>query len=206
MKVQINGKTVLELSETQMKVIKNDIPSGVFNSDMTRRCKYWLELPQQKYAHANQKRLADELKTNGASTIPTNLLSLAEAHADEYPPKYGYDDITEEIPCQVGDEEFSFSVSHRKVFRKTKESQQENKSFEEYLAYETEACEDRLSWILQHKYERCLERLKLEWLPKLEARGISEIPSDDEFFAELIFSQSDYKDRLTREEDEISRN
>lgn len=56
----------------------------------------------------------------------------------------------------------------------------------------------RVHYILSHKYERCLERLKQEWMPKLKAAGVSSIPLDDEEFAKLVFSQPDYKCRSAR--------
>lgn len=58
----------------------------------------------------------------------------------------------------------------------------------------------RVHYILTHKYERCLERLKKEWLPRLKER-MSEIPTDDEMLATLILSQPDYKNRSQREEE-----
>lgn len=60
--------------------------------------------------------------------------------------------------------------------------------------------ERRVCYILQHKYERCLERLRKEWEPKLRER-VSSLPSNLEELAELIFSQPDYKDRKKREEE-----
>lgn len=62
-------------------------------------------------------------------------------------------------------------------------------------------CELQMVWILYHKYERCLERMKAEWLPKLQARGITEVPIDDDQLCALIFAQSDYKCRRTREDE-----
>ena len=61
-----------------------------------------------------------------------------------------------------------------------------------------EDMERRVKWIIEHKYERCLERLRQEWMPKLKQR-ISSIPTDDEALAEIIFSQPDYKNRSQRE-------
>lgn len=58
--------------------------------------------------------------------------------------------------------------------------------------------ERRLNWVLSHKYERCLERLKKEWIPKLADR-VQSIPTNDEELATLIFSQPDYKSRSQRE-------
>lgn len=203
MKITIDSKEVLELTETQKKIIKNEIPSEIFDEDMTRRCKYWLEIYQNKYAHMNKDLLTSKLIEKGAITVPSNNLRLAETHADEFPGKYGYDDLTSDIPCTVGDQFFSFSVSHQKVFRKMKESEQDRRSLEDYLSYEKEELEKRMAWILPHKYERCLKRLIFEWMPKLENRGISDVPTDDILLAELIFSQSDYKDRSTRDQEAL---
>lgn len=57
----------------------------------------------------------------------------------------------------------------------------------------------RLQYILTHKYERCFERLKAEWEPKLRANGVAMIPTDPDALAELIFSQPAYKSRSDRE-------
>ncbi len=192
MKITIDGKVVLHLTKTQKKIIKHDISPEIFKDDMTRRCKYWLERPQNHYAHINKKEIISKLKEIGATTISSNLLKLAEDHADAFPCKYGYEDLTEDIICKVGDQSFSFSVSHRKVFRKMKECEQDKKSRKDYLIYEKEELEKRIAWILPNKCECCLERLRLSWMPKLEERGVSEVPIDDESFAELVFSQSDY--------------
>lgn len=56
----------------------------------------------------------------------------------------------------------------------------------------------RLQYILMHKYERCFERLKKEWEPKLQGRCES-VPTNPDKFAELVFSQPDYKCRKMRE-------
>ena len=57
----------------------------------------------------------------------------------------------------------------------------------------------RVRWIIEHKYEECFARLKKEWEPKLAARGVEMLPVDQDSFAELIFSQADYKNRSKRE-------
>lgn len=57
----------------------------------------------------------------------------------------------------------------------------------------------RLNYILMHKYERCFQRLKAEWEPKLKDAGVASIPLDNDAFAELVFSQPNYKCRKTRE-------
>lgn len=56
----------------------------------------------------------------------------------------------------------------------------------------------RLQYILMHKYDQCFERLKREWEPKL-AQRMPLIPTDKDEFAQLVFSQSDYKGKKARE-------
>ena len=57
----------------------------------------------------------------------------------------------------------------------------------------------RLEYILMHKYERCFERLKKEWEPKLKDNGVEAIPLNADAFAELVFAQPNYKNRSARE-------
>lgn len=60
----------------------------------------------------------------------------------------------------------------------------------------------RLQWVLKdEKYKKCFERLKEEWEPKLRANGVAMIPTDPDAFAELVFSQSNYKNRSQREKE-----
>jgi hypothetical protein len=57
----------------------------------------------------------------------------------------------------------------------------------------------RLRWVLTHKYEQCFGRLKKEWDPKLLANGIDMIPTNPDAYAQLVFSQPNYKDKTARE-------
>jgi hypothetical protein len=57
----------------------------------------------------------------------------------------------------------------------------------------------RLNWVLMHKYEQCFKRLKEEWEPKLATKGVASIPTNADAFAQLVFSQPEYKCRKTRE-------
>ena len=57
----------------------------------------------------------------------------------------------------------------------------------------------RLQYILSHKYERCFERLKKEWEPKLVASGVELLPTNPDAFAQMVFSHPDYKSRAQRE-------
>lgn len=56
----------------------------------------------------------------------------------------------------------------------------------------------RLQYILMHKYEECFKRFKAEWEPKLAQKGIKMIPTDPDEFANVVFSQPDYKNRSQR--------
>lgn len=60
----------------------------------------------------------------------------------------------------------------------------------------------RLQWILNHKYERCFDRLKKEWDSKLKDNGVKSIPLDPDAYAQLVFSQPNYKSRKTRDAEE----
>jgi hypothetical protein len=60
----------------------------------------------------------------------------------------------------------------------------------------------RVAWILTHKYEQCFERLKKEWEPKLAAKGVAMLPTDKDAFAQMVFSQPEYKGRKEKEFEE----
>ena len=58
----------------------------------------------------------------------------------------------------------------------------------------------RLRCALENKYDACFDRLKKEWDPKLAERGIESIPTNKDKYAELVFSQPDYKSRSQRQD------
>lgn len=58
----------------------------------------------------------------------------------------------------------------------------------------------RLAYILNHKYEQCYKRLKEEWDTKLRDNGVQSVPTDPDAYAQLVFSQPNYKDRKDRDE------
>jgi len=78
MKIKVDDKEVLALSETQEKVIQNDISSTEFISDMERRVGYVI---QHKYDQCF-KRLKEQweprLSENGFKSIPTDKDEFAE--------------------------------------------------------------------------------------------------------------------------------
>lgn len=57
----------------------------------------------------------------------------------------------------------------------------------------------RLQWILHHKMDEIIKAMKQEWIPKLQANGVTMIPINNEEFAALVFSQPNYKDRKARD-------
>lgn len=198
MKLVYDGKEIYELSDTQKKVIQNDISTEIFEDDMLRRCKYWLTHPAEKEAKLSAEGKREALRSRGRTTLPTNFMGVAEEYTDEFPVAIGYSDISD-ISCSVGDNSFEFPKQHQKIMRKMKEDRQRGKSLEVYANEERAECEENMKWVIEHKYERCLERLKKEWLPKLEERGMTEVPADDSELAELIFAQPDYKNRSERD-------
>ena len=57
----------------------------------------------------------------------------------------------------------------------------------------------RLQWVLINKYEQCFLALKQHWDPILAMR-VSQVPTDPDLYAQLVFSQPDYKDRKARDQ------
>lgn len=90
------------------------------------------------------------------------------------------------------------SVDDQEIFRlsETQKKVIKNDILEEIF---DEDMKRRLHYILNHKYEKCFERLKQEWEPKLRENGVQMIPTNPDAFAELIFSQPNYKNRSQRE-------
>lgn len=78
MKFLCNDEVIVELSETQKKIIKNDIHEDVFDEDMKRRVS-WIFDEKLKSCY---KRLKAEweprLAERGVESIPTNPEKFAE--------------------------------------------------------------------------------------------------------------------------------
>lgn len=78
MKISVDNQEVLSLTETQKKVIQNDINADIFDDDMKRRLKYIL---MHKYEECF-KRLKNEwepkLKSLGVQSIPLDEIAFAE--------------------------------------------------------------------------------------------------------------------------------
>ncbi len=58
----------------------------------------------------------------------------------------------------------------------------------------------RIEYIIMHKYEQCLMRLKAEWNPKL-SQILDSLPTQDQDYVKLVMSQPDYKCRKTRDDE-----
>lgn len=71
---------------------------------------------------------------------------------------------------------------------------------------DTDTLEDdlarRIQYIITHKYEQCLKRLKEEWDTKLSAQGVEMIPTNPDAYASLVFSRPEYKSKKARIEEE----
>lgn len=85
-----------------------------------------------------------------------------------------------------GKEVFSLNETQKKVIQNDISSE----VFQEDM-------ERRVKYILEHKYNRCFDRLKKQWEPLLATR-LTELPTDKDSLAEVIFSQPEYKNRSQR--------
>ena len=82
MKISVDDQELFSLSETQKKVIMNDIPEDIFEADMKRRLEYILlhkyeqcfKRLKSEWCDGDQCRLAKA----GIESIPTDPVALAE--------------------------------------------------------------------------------------------------------------------------------
>lgn len=188
MKISVDGEQVLELSETQKKVIQNDILLDAFESDMRRRIKYIVDHPCERCIDIHKKEWLDSLKSRGVSSVPSDKMGFAEIVLQDL--QLDPHEDRESSVSVDGVEEFKVSKTQKKLLKYARKSP-------------NEFVKSQVAWILSHKYERCMERLRNEWEPKLASRGISQFPIDDDAFAELVFSQPDYKNRSQREAESL---
>ena len=92
------------------------------------------------------------------------------------------------VDCACADKLFELTETQKKVIQ--------NEIQSEILDSDMKR---RLEWVLMHKYERCFDKLKKEWEPKLIADGAKSLPTDRDAFSALVFGHKDYKDRSARE-------
>ena len=78
MKVFVDNELVVELSDTQKKVLQYDIASSVFDDDMKRRLQYILMVKYQEVFKQFKAEWEPRLAANGVESIPTNPDKFAE--------------------------------------------------------------------------------------------------------------------------------
>lgn len=77
MKISVDDQELFRLSETQKKVIKNDIQEDIFDGDMKRRLHYVLTHKYEQCFDRLKNEWAPKLAQR-MSSIPTNPDQLAE--------------------------------------------------------------------------------------------------------------------------------
>ncbi len=78
MKISVNDKPLFELSETQKKVICNDIPTDIFDADMERRLQYILTHKYEQCFARLKQEWDGKLAARGIEMIPTNPEAYAK--------------------------------------------------------------------------------------------------------------------------------
>jgi len=78
MKISVNDQELFTLSETQKKVIQNDVPLEIFESDMKRRLQWILTHKYDECFDALKKEWDQKLIDNGLKMIPTDPDAYAE--------------------------------------------------------------------------------------------------------------------------------
>jgi len=78
MKVSVDNKDLFTLSETQKKVIKNDINADIFEDDMKRRLQWVLMHKYERCFKRLKSEWEPKLAANGVESIPTNPDAFAE--------------------------------------------------------------------------------------------------------------------------------
>lgn len=76
MKIQVDDKTILNLTEIQKNVIKNDISSSIFQEDMERRIK-WICMHKYERCFKRLKKEWEPKLKKRYHSIPTNEEEIA---------------------------------------------------------------------------------------------------------------------------------
>ena len=185
MKISINNEVVLELSELQKKVIMNEVPEEIFDTDIRRRLDWCISHPANRFLERNSENARKFLKEKGVASVPSDKLEFASL-------------VFEHDPVQMSDKECEkhiVKVDGEEFFEITNTIKQLLKMDVAKNCCCIEWAKERLKWILIHKFENCMHNLRNEWESKLALSGIKQLPIDDEEFANLVFSQPEYKNR-----------
>jgi len=77
MKISVNDIELFTLTETQKKVIKNDINADIFEEDMKRRLNHALMHKYEQCFKRLKAKWEPKLAANGVTSIPTDKDALA---------------------------------------------------------------------------------------------------------------------------------
>jgi hypothetical protein len=72
MKISVNDQELFTLTETQKKVIQNDIQSEIFDDDMKRRLQYILNHKYEECFKRLKNEWEPKLASSGVKYIPTD--------------------------------------------------------------------------------------------------------------------------------------
>lgn len=189
MKVSVNGQELYNLTATQLKILADEISTDDLDANLKRRITYFID---REFALCFSQFKKDTLKFLQDKNIET-----APADPEEYCQLvFGQDEFKNVPEC----DDFVTSVDDIQlhVLSGTKcklichvLKKDAHKRLREIVEY-----------FVPHKLEKVAERLRRQWDPRLQAKGINDIPVSDEAFAQLVFSQPEYEDRKARKAQE----
>ena len=78
MKIKIDLKEILELTETQKRVLKHDIDEDIFDADIERRVQYIITHKYEQVFKRLKEEWEPKLKANGVESVPLNEAAFAE--------------------------------------------------------------------------------------------------------------------------------
>ena len=78
MKIKVDSKDLFEITDIQKKVIKNEIPSEIFEEDMKRRLFYIINHKYEQCFKRLKEEWDSKLEAAGIESIPTNKDAYAE--------------------------------------------------------------------------------------------------------------------------------
>lgn len=201
--ITVDQEDILTLSATQENVIKHDIPTALFASDMERRVIYFSQR-LYKTVFRNLKSTWDDKLIGRVEFFPESdedyatlvfaqpdYLSFLENYQQEHP------DINLDIPPYDNSQTSSVKIDGVEVATITPIQKQVMES--EIIAHTIdEKIKTMISNGISEKYLQCYKRLKQRWDPVLRSRGMR-IPTDRDIYASLVFDQPDYQSRSQRE-------
>lgn len=204
MKISVNNEHLLEINELQRKIICNDICHDIFDADMKRRIKwvieYWLEGMYKEVQAVYLPDIQNDMLETASDGYLENALERTNAMKElvtYWRFKPTYHDVAQGNYLLAA-KPISIEVNSVPLF----EIPPEAVAIFQYRLTPEEVIEtvrEKIKWVLEHKHERCQERLLAHWRPLL-ANRLPKLPSDCNRCCELVFAQKDYKCRKTRED------